>query len=87
MHSKRNDRLIIIYFQVCKRGAQPDCLPQCARSVGLTSCHKVKVVTPHTTCTKVPKEVCANVKEQVPYEECHQVPREICQKVQREHCK
>merc|ERR1719500_2075542 len=37
---------------ICKRGIQPNCMPQCARSLGKTSCHKVKVVTPHTTCTK-----------------------------------
>jgi len=72
---------------ICKRGAQQtDCLPQCARSLGKTSCHKVKVVTPHTTCSKVPKEVCGNVKKQVPYEKCRDVPRKVCKKVPKEVC-
>jgi len=72
---------------ICKRGIQPDCMPQCARSLGKTSCHKVKVVTPHTTCTKVPKEVCGNVKKRVPYEKCHDVPKKVCEQVPREVCK
>jgi len=71
---------------ICKRGIQPDCVPQCARSLGKTSCHKVKVVTPHTTCTKVPKEVCGNIKKQVPYEKCRDVPRKVCEQIPREVC-
>merc|ERR1712128_237757 len=72
---------------ICKRGIQPDCMPQCARSLGKTSCHKVKVVTPHTTCVKVPKEVCGNITKRVPYEKCHDVPRKVCEQVPREVCK
>eukprot|EP00091_Calanus_sinicus_P004885 TRINITY_DN1523_c0_g1_i8.p1 TRINITY_DN1523_c0_g1~~TRINITY_DN1523_c0_g1_i8.p1 ORF type:complete len:677 (-),score=189.71 TRINITY_DN1523_c0_g1_i8:109-2076(-) len=72
---------------ICKRGIQPDCMPQCARSLGKTSCHKVKVVTPHTTCIKVPKEVCGNIKKRVPYEKCHDVPKKICKQVPQEVCK
>merc|ERR1712123_386093 len=72
---------------ICKRGIQPDCMPQCARSLGKTSCHKVKVVTPHTTCVKVPKEVCGNITKRVPYEKCHDVPRKVCEQVPQEVCK
>jgi len=72
---------------ICKRGIQPNCMPQCARSLGKTSCHKVKVVTPHTTCAKVPREVCENVKKRVPYEKCHDVPKKVCEQVPREVCK
>lgn len=80
-------RVINHCSNVCKRALDVSCKPNCEVSLAAPNCHKVKVVTPTKSCTKVPREKCGPKIITVPYEKCHDEPHKVCQKVEKSSCR
>lgn len=80
-------RVINHCSNVCKRELDVNCKPNCEVSLAAPNCHKVKVVTPTKSCTKLPREKCGPKIITVPYEKCHDEPHKVCEKVEKSSCR